>query len=181
MLTTEKDIPEKFLEYKLNMKNWLNFYFSKKVMHCWLLSLILFTIGYLISNYQNYIKINIASNIPIEIFKITAQSLLILIPFVGMMLIFGLGRIRDELKGVLYSEDITSLKEGWENGINLFLSFSWYVSLVVILNVILLIFHQNGSYTLGFLMTDTGLIFGALYLMGGIGVKIFGIDKKLLK
>lgn len=163
------------------MKNWLKFYFNKKVIYCWLLSLIFFAIGYLISNYQNYLIINTAPNIPVEIFKITAQSLLILIPFVGTMLIFGLGRIRDESKEVLYREDVANLKEGWENGINLFLSFSLYISLVVILNIILLIFHQNGDYTLGFLLADTGLIFGALYLMGGIGVKIFGIDKKLLR
>ena len=136
--------------------------------------------GYLISNYQNYLKFDIAYNIPTEIFKITAQSLLIFIPFVGMMLIFGLGRIRDELKGVLYTEDVANLKKGWENGINSFLSFSLHVSLVVILNLILLIFHRSGSYTLGLLLADLGLIFGALYLMGGIGVKIFGIDKKLL-
>lgn len=158
----------------------LSTYLNKKVLCCWVFAIELFTTGVLIYNCQSYFKIEIAPNIPTEVFKVTAQSLLVFVPFVGTMLIFGLGRIRDELKGVLYTDELKNLREGWKEGINLFLSFSLYVSVVVLFNIGLLIFHKMNTFTLGFLLADVALIFGALYLMVGIGVKIFDLDKKLL-
>ncbi len=160
----------------------LNTYFSKKIVYCWVFAIELFIIGVLIYNCQSNFKIEILSNIPTEVFKVTVQSLLVFIPFVGAMLIFGLGRIRDELKlkGALYTDELKNLREGWKEGIKLFLSFSLYVSMVVFFNIGLLIFHKMNTYTLGFLLGDTALIFGALYLMVGIGVKIFDLDKELL-
>lgn len=156
-------------------------YISKKVFFCLIFALEFFIIGVLVYNCQNFLKIDIISSVPTEVFRMVAQSLLIFIPFVGTMLIFGFGRIRDELKTSIYTEELKNLKAGWKNGMDLFLSFSFYVSLIVLFNITLLIFHKMSIYTLGFLLADVALVFGALYLTVGIAVKIFDLDKKLIE
>lgn len=160
------------------MKIFLETYFPKKIISCWVLAALVFVGGWIVQNCQNHIKIEVGENTSSEVFGVAAQSLLILVPFIGVMVTFGFGTIRNHIIKPNANRD--NLKKGWEKGRNLFLSFSVYVFLVVLLNLLFIVFHKMIGFSLGILLGDIALIFGAMYLVVGIASRIYDVDLNLI-
>jgi len=114
-----------------------------------------------------------------EIFIITISSLLLFVPFIGTMLIFGFNRILDKLNGPLYVDKIKGLQDGWLRGLNLFKFFIHYVFFVIITNVTVMIFLNDDQFSFGLILMNIIFVLCSLDFVMDIFVKICDIDQKL--
>jgi hypothetical protein len=138
-------------------------------------------IGWLIQNHYN---IFVDNN---DIFRVIGQALVTLVPFVGTMVIFGLGRIdrrKEEIEDLenngvdseYFQKEKDNLDKGTELGRDLMLKFSIYTFLVVILNLFCLLFSSRilaSEFVLAVIFSDIVLVGYSFYLVIKIVGRIF--------
>jgi len=139
-------------------------------------------IGWVLQN--NYlIVVNVNST---QVFSSIATSLVALIAFVGVMVIFGFRRINREKKEIknlihkgvdseYFSKELNNLTEGENLARDKMLKFSIYSFFIVILNLFFLIFSSaidDNKFALAILFSDIALVGYSFYLVVRIASKI---------
>jgi len=139
-----------------------------------------FSIGWIL---QRYYMVRIDREAA-QLFRIVAQALVVLVPFVGAMVVFGFTRTDREKARIedsyqysrAFVDDFSNLTRGEELARNLMLKFSIYTFLLVIANLLLVIFSSQISSSKFFL----AVLFGDVMATGYSFFLVLGIAGRIL-